>query len=350
MRFLGMTVFVLACGVLAACGSMSGGGSSTMPGGQLPQLQPPTTPTGAPTATPAFAQGLVRVGDGQPVNLSAPGDFKVTAVFPKSTASPPVMLNATVSVPGPGGIPAYGATEKKGFLFGKHRELGPVLLYVWFESDTNVTVSALPQLDIAIPLSALTKYGTNPTLKLALYDPAKENKWTEGIAQRVEVTPSPTPSGGASATATASATPTPTPTPTPTQTPTPTPTPTPFGARPPGAPGAPQTPPSSGSPSPTPLAAIATQKPVVPTMTVRFVPEDRKMKLLPKKNLVFVLYVEPEPTDTPSPKPSGSAAAKASASPLASASATPAVSAMPAASAAESPSATPSVTPSPSGT
>ncbi|MGH7661087.1 MAG: hypothetical protein ACRENA_09275 [Vulcanimicrobiaceae bacterium] len=201
-------------------------------------------------------------------------------------------------------------TRKKGFLFASHRELGPVIVYVWFSADKATKIASLPTLEFTIPLSVLDAYGTDPDLRLAIYDPASEGKWTEGIARRVEMTPGPSPSG----------TTTPTPTPTPTASPTPTPSPTVTPSRPPGAP------PVTATPTATPAIA-ATQKPPVQTMQVRFVPEQRTMKLLAKKNLVFVLYAEPTETETPTPKPSSksSAAATASASASAVPSAAPSV-------------------------
>src|SRR5581483_11230164 len=86
------------------------------------------------------------------------------------------------------------------------------------------------------------------------------------------------------------------------------------------------------SASPTAFGAPATARPPVQTMKVRFVPEERTMKLLAKKNLVFVLYAEPTETETPSPSPSAKASAAAGASAAASVtpSATPASSASPA--------------------
>jgi hypothetical protein len=325
---LGIIVLLaFVCGALAACANTSSGGMTTMPGGQLPQVQAPMTPTGAPTATPASAQGLVSVNLGSTVTLPAPGDFKVSASWPASaspaasgspaaSATPastasPVILNATVSVPGPPSIPAYGMTRKKGFLFS-HRELGPVIVYVWFSSDKNVTLASLPTLDFTIPLSVLDPYGTDPDLRLAIYDPANEGKWTEGIAHRAALTPGPSPSAAETATAT----------PTPTLTPTPTPTPTVTPTRPPGAPPILNTATPFGQPTPPMMAA--TQKPPVQTMQVRFVPEQRTMKLLAKKNLVFVLYAEPSQTETPSPSPSPSASAGATASATPTSSASPA--------------------------
>lgn len=332
MRFtIALIGLALAC-ALAAC-TNSTGGTSTMPGGQLPQMQTPTTPTAAPTPTPNSAAGNVQVlGDGRALTLPAPADFQVSAVFPKASPSStalPVTLNATVSVPGPPGIEAYGSTGKpKNGLFshigGGKRALSPALLYVWFESDKGATFSSLPTLDFTIPLSALEPYGTDPTIGLAIYDPSSENKWVRNVAQRVSPTPSPSPSGGASATASAS------PTPTPTATPTATATATPL--RPPGA-----APVGTITPSAGPIPArMATPRPPVPSMLVRFVPTQRTMKLLAHKNLVFVLYAEPAPTETPAPTASGKATP--SASPSAAAGGTP--------SAGSSPSAQPSVTPS----
>src|SRR5579883_590913 len=181
MRLIKTAVLAFACGVLAACANTAGG--SSMPAGQLPQLQNPVTASPAPTTTPGFVTGLLRVpADGSAVTIPAPGDFKVSAAFaPTSTssASPapspsPMTLNATVSVPGPAGIPAYGATLKKRGLFGTKKELGPVLLYVWFESDKNMTLGSLPTLDFSIPLPALEPYGTDPDIRLAIDDPANE--------------------------------------------------------------------------------------------------------------------------------------------------------------------------------
>src|ERR1700741_4456743 len=112
---LAMAALALGCCAIAAC-TNSTGGSSTMPGGQLPQAIAPTTPTAAPTPTPNVMSGNIQVsGDGSAHTLSGPGDFKVTAKFPKATASStaaPITLNASVSVPGPGGIPAYGVADK----------------------------------------------------------------------------------------------------------------------------------------------------------------------------------------------------------------------------------------------
>ena len=347
---LGTALFALACLTLAGCANTTGG-SSTMPGGQLPSLANPAVPVASPTATPAIASGLIKVTPGSTLTLPAPGDYKVTAIFPPSSAAPastaspassaspsgsaspavsakpestasPTMLNATVSIPGPPGIPAFGATKKKGFLFGSHRELGPVLLYVWFSSDKSVTLASLPSLQFTIPLSALEPYGTDPDLRLAIYDPANENRWTEGIATRVAVTPSPTPSG------------TETPTPTPSPTPTPTPSATATASRPPGVP----------APPPTPIPApsvVATLRPPVQTTAVGFAPNPRVMKLLAKKNLVFVLYVEPAATETPTPKPTPSV--KASAAPSVTPSAGP--SASPSVLPSESPTAAPSASP-----
>src|SRR5579872_1317528 len=103
---LAMAVLVLGCCAIAAC-TNSTGGSSTMPGGQLPANIAPTTPTAAPTPTPNVMSGNIQVtGDGSAQTIPAPGDFKVTATFPKAAASStaaPITLNASVSVPGPGG-------------------------------------------------------------------------------------------------------------------------------------------------------------------------------------------------------------------------------------------------------
>jgi hypothetical protein len=339
---LAMAVLALGCCAIAAC-TNSTGGSSTMPGGQLPQAIGPTTSTPVPTPTPNVMSGNIQVlGDGNAQTLPAPGDFKVTATFPKATASStpaPITLNASVSVPGPGGIPAYGAADKpKNGLFGKvgHREQSPALLYVTFESDKGATFATLPVIDVVIPLSVLEAYGTDPTIGMAIYDPANENKWTKDIAQAVNATPTPTPSGGVKVT--------PSPTPTPTQTPTPTPTPS-------GSP----TPRPPGAPAPTPSVSttpttVATPRGPVPSMEVRFVPTQRMMKLLAKKSLSLVVYAEP--AATPTPEPTGSAktssSAKASASPAgsASAAATAAASATAAAATNEpSPSAVPSASP-----
>jgi hypothetical protein len=304
---LAMAVLVLGCCAIAAC-TNSTGGSSTMPGGQLPQQIAPTTPTAAPTPTPNAINGNIQVmGDGNAIALQAPGDFKVTATFPKSASSSPpapVTLNASVSVPGPGGIPAYGAADKpKNGLFGKgHHEQLPGVLYVTFESDKGANFSSLPVIDVVIPLSVLEAYGTDPTIGLAIYDPANEYKWTRNIAQAINATPTPTPSGGRTAT--------PSPTPTPTQ--TPTPTPTPSGSPTPRPPGAP-----SPTPSPT-VTPVATPRGPVPSLEMRFVPTQRMMKLLAHKSLSFVVYAEP--AATPTPEPTASAKASAAAKPAASAS------------------------------
>jgi len=320
----------LAC-ALAACTNSTGGGTS-MPGGQLPQMQVPTTPTAAPTPTPNSGSGNVQVmGDGSVQALPSPADFRVTAIFPKSSASP-VVLNATVSVPGPPGINAYGGTGKpKNGLFshigpGK-KAISPALLYVWFESDKNVTLASLPTLDFTIPLSALEPFGTDPIIGLAVYDPASENTWTKDIAQRSNPTPTPTPSGGVTATATATATATPT------ATVTATPVATP--SRPPGSISQIGAVTPTGSPTP---AQIATARPPVPSTVVRFVPAQRTMKLLAKKNLVFVLYAEPAPT--PTPEASGSAKPKAAASSSAAPSASPTATATGSAAASAAPSPT----------
>lgn len=299
-----------------------------MPGGTLPQAIAPTTPTPAPTRTPNVMTGNIQVmSDGSAQSIPAPGDFKVSATFPKaaasSTAAPvPITLNASVSVPGPGGIPAYGAADKpKNGLFSKaHHGLSPALLYITFESDKGATLSGLPVIDVIIPLAELEAYGTDPTIGMAIYDPANENKWTRNIAQAINATPTPIPSGGAKGTSSPSPTPTPTQTPTPTPTPSGTPTP-----RPPGAPA--PTPTVSTTP-----AVVATPRGPVPSMEVRFVPTARQMKLLAKKSLSFVVYAEP--AETPTPEPTGSAKAKASARP--SASGTPQASASAAASPAAS--------------
>jgi hypothetical protein len=264
-------------------------------------------------------------GDGSAQTLQAPGDFKVTATFPKtasSSAAAPITLNASVSVPGPGGIPAYGAADKpKNGLFGKvgHHTQSPAVLYVTFESDKGATFTNLPVIDVVIPLSVLEAYGTDPTIGIAIYDPANENKWTKDIAQTINATPTPTPSGGVKAT--------PTPTPTPTQTPTPTPTPS-------GSP----TPRPPGAPAPTPTVSTtptvaATPRGPVPSMEVRFVPTQRAMKLLAKKSLSFVVYAEP--ANTPTPEATASAKANSSARPSASgtAAASPSALASPGASA-----------------
>jgi len=313
---LAMAVLALGCCAVAAC-TNSTGGTATMPGGTLPAVQAPTTPTARPTPTPNVMSGNIQVlSNGEPQTLPAPGDFKVTATFPKAAASStalPVTLNASVSVPGPGGIPAYGDEGKpKNGLFGKaHHVQSPALLYVTFESDKGATFASLPVLDVVIPLSVLDAFGTDPTIGMAIYDPANEYKWTRNIAQAVNATPTPTPSGGVKATSTPSPSPTPTQTPTPTPTPSGSPTP-----RPPGAP--PPTP--SGSPTASP---IATPRGPVPSMEVRFVPTQRQMKLLAHKSLSFVIYAEPAPTPTPTPTGSAkpASAAKAGASPAASASA-----------------------------
>jgi len=329
MQFrLALVGLALACCVLAACANTGGG--STMPAGQLPQMQNPTTPTAAPTPTPNSAAGNVTIaGDGSMQALQAPGDFKVSAAFPKSSASP-VVLNVTVSVPGPGGIDAYGSSGKpKNGLFGKSQHgLSPAVLYVWFESDKGATLSSLPTLDFTIPNSVLDQYGTDPIIGLAIYDPANEIKWISDIGTRGNPTPTPTPSGGATAS----------PTPTPTQTPTPTPTPTATPSRPPGAPV------GIISPSATPTQAIATPRPPVPSTVVRFTPTQRIMKLLAHKNLVLVLYAQPQPTPTPSA--SGKSAASASPG----ASATAGASASPTASAEGSPTAAPSISAAPNPT
>ena len=335
---LALIGLALACCVLVACANTTGGGT-TMPGGQLPNLAIPATSTPAPTPTPNSATGnIVVVGDGNPQTLQAPGDFKVTAIFPKSTGSPsPVTLNVTVSVPGPPGIDAYGSAGKpKNGVFGKsHKGLSPAVLYVWFESDKDKTLASLPTLDFAIPLSVLDQYGTDPIIGLAIYDPAGEVKWVENVAQRGNPTPTPTPSGGATAAVT--------PTPSLTATPTPTPTPTATPSRPPGAPVGPL---NSPTIAPTP-AGSATPRPPVPSQIVRFTPAQRTMKLLAKKNLVLVLYAEPQPTPTPtasgkaakpaasasagaSAEPSSAGSSSAAASPSSAGSATPASSASPA--------------------
>ncbi len=84
---LAMAVLALGCCAIAAC-TNSTGGSSTMPGGQLPQAIAPTTSTPAPTPTPNVMSGNIQIlGDGATQTLPAPGDFKVTATFPKSAAS-----------------------------------------------------------------------------------------------------------------------------------------------------------------------------------------------------------------------------------------------------------------------
>ena len=343
---LGLAVIALACGMLAACTNSTGGGS-TLPGGQLQPLQTPVTPTAVPTATPNSATGNIMVGESGVVPLNAPGDFKVTATFPKSTASPapsPIMLAATVSVPGPPGIPQFGPKTSKGFLFVQHHAKSPALLYVWFSSDKGVTLSSLPTLDITVPLSVLEPYGTDPRLRLAVYDPANESKWTSGLARRMDVTPAPSPSGSvAAATATASATPTPSPTPTPTPTLTVTPIPRP------GQPfGAPQ--PVLATPTALPPGAAMTPRPAVQTTLMRFVPEKRAMKLLPKKPLVFVLYVEPEGSAEPSASAKAKASAKPAPSSTASAAASPSSSPSAASSATSAPSSTASPAPSPSST
>jgi hypothetical protein len=276
--------------------------------------------------------GNVQVlGDGNAMTLQAPGDFKVTATFPKaapSSTATPVTLNASVSVPGPAGIPAYGAADKpKNGLFGKgHHEQSPAILYVTFESDKGATFSSLPVIDVVIPLSVLDSYGTDPAVGIAIYDPANEYKWTRNIAQAINATPTPIPSGRTA---------TPSPTPTPTQTPTPTPTPS-------GTP----TPRPPGAPSPTPTVsttatAVATPRGPVPSMEVRFVPTQRMMKLLAHKSLSFVVYAEP--AATPTPEATASAKASASAKPAASASATAAASETPSETA--TPSAAPSASP-----
>jgi hypothetical protein len=345
---LGIAVLALACGVLAACTNSTTGGS-TLPGGQLQPLQNPITPSPVPTHTPDFATGNVIVaGDGKAIELNAPGDFKVTAVFPKSTASPmpsPITLSATVSVPGPPGIPQYGPKTRRGFLFVQHHAKSPALIYVWFESDKGVTMSALPTLDFSVPLSALEPYGTDPTLHLDVYDPANESKWTSGIARRTSVTPAPSPSGSVSAAATVTATPTATPTPTPTPTPTLTVTPIPRPGQPFGA-----TPPVLTTPTPVGFRPTGpmTPRPTVPTTEMRFVPAQRAMKLLPKKPLVFVLYAEAASTAAPSATAKSSA--KPSPSSAASAAASPSPSAASSASAAPSSSASASPAPSPSST
>jgi len=330
---LAMAVLALGCCAIAAC-TNSTGGSSTMPGGQLPQAIAPTTPTAAPTATPNVMSGNVQVsGDGNALTLQAPGDFKVTATFPKaapSSMATPVTLNSSVSVPGPGGIPAYGAADKpKNGLFGKgHHEQSPAILYVTFESDKGATFSALPVIDLVIPLSVLEAYGTDPTIGIAIYDPANEYKWTRNIAQAINATPTPTPSGGRTAT--------PSPTPTPTQ--TPTPSPTPSGSPTPRPPGAP-----SPTPSPT-VTPVATPRGPVPSMEVRFVPTQRTMKLLAHKSLSFVVYAEPAATPTPEPTAKATASGKPAAS--ASAVATPGASVSAAASETPSETATASAAPS----
>ncbi|MBV8601594.1 MAG: hypothetical protein JO359_08540 [Candidatus Eremiobacteraeota bacterium] len=317
---LGFSLAILgfvACSVLAACSSGGIGGTSALPPGQLPPIQNPATPAAQPTASPSIATGTILVGDGSVQSLPAPGDFKVTAAFPKTSASP-VVLKVTVSVNGPGGIAAYGDKGEKKKMFVHHHQT-PALLYVWFSSDKDVTLPALPALNFTVPLPALEPFGTDPIVDVALYDPANENKWMQKIAERSNVTPSPTPSGGVSATATATMTATPTPTPTPTVTPTR-----------PGLPGAPVT--------ATPFAVAGTARPPVQTLEMRFAPSPREMKLLAKKNLVFVLYAEPAPT----PTPSASGSAKGSPAPSASASASPAPSSSASTAASASPNPSPS--------
>ena len=148
------------------------------------------------------------MGDGNTLTLPAPGDFKVTATFPKAAASStpaPITLNASVSVPGPGGIPAYGAGDKpKNGLFGKvgHHVQSPALIYVTFESDKGATISGLPVIDVIIPLSVLER--TAPILRSASRSTIRltKYKWTKDIAQAINATPTPIPLGGGKATAT----------------------------------------------------------------------------------------------------------------------------------------------------
>ena len=289
---LGFFFALLGCCAIAACSGSVGGGSA-LPGGQLPPLSNPQTPAAVVTSTPNVVSAQVVVsGDGSAQTLSAPGDFQVSAAFPQSSASP-VTLRVTVSVNGPGDIAPYGdigAAKKK--LFGRHHPQSPAVLYVAFESDKGVTLSALPSMTFTVPLAALDPFGTDPVVDLALYDPAAESKWMQRIAEKSAATPAPSPEpSGSGRTASATATPTPSPSPTP----TPSPAPTPSGSPRPGA---------TPTPSATPLLGIKTPGTPVPSVVFHFTPTQRAMRLLPKKNIVFVLYAEPAPV----PSASGAAA------------------------------------------
>jgi hypothetical protein len=325
IRFFPAALAAIAIGILAACSNTTGGGTTGLPPGQLPPVQAPQTSTPQPTASPNFATGQIAVGDGSVQSLPVPGDFRVSAAFPQSSASP-IMVKVTVSVNGPGGIPAYGDTGSKRRMFGRHHTLSPALLYVAFSADKDVTLPGPPTLTFAVPVNALEPFGTDPIVDLALHDPAAENKWMQHIADRGAATPTPTPAASGSAKAAPLAIVTPTASPTPSPTPSPTATATLRPGQPP--------------PLLTPMPTVTTARPPAQTVEYRFVPVERPVKLLAKKSLVYVLYAEP----APSPSPTGSAAA--SAAPKARASGSPAASAAPSG----SPTASGSPLPSPSPT
>jgi len=287
-----LCVFVGCCAISACSAGGVGGGTSTLPGGQLPPLGTPQTTAPQPTASPNSASATVLVGDGTMQTLPALGDYRVTAVFPQTSASP-VILKVTVSAAGPAGIAPYGETSAKKRMFAHYHTLSPALLYVTFSSDKDVTVSELPALNFTVPISKLEPFGTDPVLDLALYDPANESKWMQRVAEKEFVTPSPAPSGASKAVVTAPPTPSPSPSPTPTPGP-------------------------SGSAVVTPVRAVTTPPGPVAAIQLRFVPTSRTMKLLAKKNLVFVLYAQPAATPPPSASPSPRGAAS-SASPSSSA-------------------------------